>query len=177
MPEDSRLPPAGRSGLIIREARSTDIDALTRLEAECFASDRLSRRSLASLAKSPSACVLVASDADGTVGYAVVLMRRGSRRARLYSIAVTSMAVGRGVGSGLLSAAEDAARRRGACRLHLEVRADNAKAVAFYERTGYRPGGQRLDYYEDGATALLFGRQLTVTAAAGPPPRRLRRAA
>lgn len=177
MPEDSRLPPAGRSGLIIREARSTDIDALTRLEAECFASDRLSRRSLASLAKSSSACVLVASDADGPVGYAVVLMRRGSRRARLYSIAVTSMAAGRGIGSGLLSAAEDIAHRRGATRLHLEVRADNVKAVALYERAGYRPFGQRLDYYEDGTAALLFGRQLIVAAAAGPAVRRLRRAA
>jgi ribosomal-protein-alanine N-acetyltransferase len=177
MPEDSRLPPSGRSGLIIREARSADIDALTRLEAECFASDRLSRRSLASLAKSPSACVLVANTSDGTVGYAVVLVRRGSQRARLYSIAVTSKAAGGGIGSRLLSAAEDAARRRGADRLHLEVRAGNTKAVGLYERAGYRPVGQRLDYYEDGATALLFGRQLAVTAAAAPPPRRLRRAA
>lgn len=178
MPEDSRLPPSGRSGLMIREARSTDIDALTRLEAECFASDRLSRRSLASLAKSPSACVLVASGTEGTVGYAVILMRRGSQRARLYSIAVSSEATGRGVGSRLLTAAEDAARRRGACRLHMEVRADNAKAIGLYERAGYRPVGQRPDYYEDGTTALLLGRQIAIPAAASPaPPRRLRRAA
>lgn len=177
MPEDSRLPPSGRSGLMIREARSTDIDALTRLEAECFASDRLSRRSLASLAKSPSACVLVASSAEGTVGYAVVLMRRGSRRARLYSIAVGASATGHGIGALLLSAVEDTARQRGANRLHLEVRADNSKAVSLYERAGYRPAGQRPDYYEDGATALLFGRQLAATAAAAPPLRRLRRAA
>lgn len=178
MPEDSRLPPSGRSGLMIREARSTDIDALTRLEAECFASDRLSRRSLASLAKSPSACVLVASSAEGTVGYAVILMRRGSQTARLYSIAVSSEATGRGVGSRLLSAAEDMARRRGASRLHLEVRADNSRAIGLYERSGYRSAGQRLDYYEDGATALLFGRQIAIPSAASPAaPRRLRRAA
>ena len=177
MPEDSRLPPPGRSSLVIREARSTDIDALARLEAECFAYDRLSRRSLASLAKSPTDCVLVASIAEGTVGYALVLMRRGSQRARLYSIAVSSKATGQGVGSHLLSAAEDAAHRRGASRLHLEVRADNSKAIAFYHRAGYRPVGQRLDYYEDGATALLFARQLAVPAAAVAPPRRLRRAA
>jgi ribosomal-protein-alanine acetyltransferase len=177
MPEDSRLPPLGRSGLVIREARSTDIDALTRLEAECFASDRLSRRSLASLAKSPSAWVLVASNTEGTAGYAVVLMRRGSQRARLYSIAVSSEATGRGIGSRLLSAAEDKARQRGANRLHLEVRADNSKAIGLYERAGYRPVGQKLDYYEDGMTALLFGRQLVVTTAAGPLARRLRRAA
>jgi ribosomal-protein-alanine N-acetyltransferase len=158
--------------MVIREARSTDIHALMRLEAECFASDRLSRRSLASLAKSPSACVLVASIADGTIGYAVVLMRRGSQRARLYSVAVSPTATRRGVGSSLLSAAEHAAHRRGASRLHLEVRADNGKAIRLYQRAGYRLTGRRPDYYEDGATALLFGRQLAVAATAVPPPRR-----
>ena len=177
MPEDSRLPPPGRPGLVIREARPSDIEPLTRLEAECFASDRLSRRSLASLAKSPSACVLVASDADETVGYALVLMRRGSKKARLYSIAVGSGAAGHGVGSHLLSAAEDTAYRRGASRMHLEVRADNSKAIGFYQRAGYRPVGQRRGYYEDGTTALLFDRQLAAQSAAVSPPRRLRRAA
>lgn len=163
--------------MVIREARPTDIDALVKLEAECFASDRLSRRSLASLARSPSACLLVAAGCSGEpVGYAVLLTRRGSQRARLYSIAVADAAGGQGVGSRLLTAAEEAARRRGASRLHLEVRADNSKAISLYERSGYRLSGQRPDYYEDGMTALLFGRQLAAPAAV-PPLRRLRRAA
>jgi [ribosomal protein S18]-alanine N-acetyltransferase len=175
MPKDSRLPSHGHSGLVIREARPSDIDALTRLEAECFASDKLSRRNLASLAKSLSACVLVANDTDKTIGYAVVLTRRGSRRARLYSIAVSPGAAGRGIGSRLLSEAEDVARRRGATRLHLEVRPDNSKAISLYERAGYRRIGQRPDYYDDGSPALLFSRQLAAMAA--PTPHRLRRAA
>jgi ribosomal-protein-alanine acetyltransferase len=173
MPEDSRPPPQGRSGLGIREARSTDIEALTRLETECFASDRLSRRSLASLAKSPSACLLIATGEHGTIGYALILLRRGSQRARLYSIAVSPNATGLGIGSHLLSAAEDVARRRGASHLHLEVRSDNLTAIRLYERAGYRRVGERPGYYEDGATALLFGRHLP----ASTPQRRLRRAA
>jgi ribosomal-protein-alanine N-acetyltransferase len=173
MPEDSRPPPQGRSGLVIREARSTDIAALTKLEAECFASDRLSRRSLVSLAKSPSACVLIADDEGRPKGYAVLLIRRGSQRARLYSIAVSPQATGHGIGSKLLSAVEDVARGRGSSRLHLEVRADNPKAIRLYEQAGYRRVGQRRDYYEDGATALLFDRPLSDASS----PRRLRRAA
>src|ERR1041384_111664 len=111
MREDNRPPPDGRSGLVIREALFSDIDALTAIEAECFASDRLSRRSLTSLAKSPSASVFVACVAGRPVGYAVVLTRRGSRKARLYSIAVHPNAGGRGIGSSLLAAAEDMAHR------------------------------------------------------------------
>ena len=61
--------------------------------------------------------------------------------------------------------------------MHLEVRADNMTAIGLYERAGYHPLGQRPDYYEDGTTALLFGRQLAAAASVAPSPRRLRRAA
>lgn len=163
MPSDSPNPPPGRTGLVLREARRTDIDALAKLEAECFSTDRLSRRSLASLARAPSAFVVLAS-LDAPVGYAVLLTRRGGRSARLYSIAVSPNSAGRGVGRRLLQAIEDEARRRGASRMHLEARADNGSAIHLYEKMGYRLVGRRDDYYEDGAPALLFARQLS----AGP---------
>jgi ribosomal-protein-alanine N-acetyltransferase len=75
-----------------------------------------------------------------------------------------------------LSATEHAALSRGASRLHLEVRADNARAIRFYQRAGYRQIGQKIGYYEDGATALLFSRQLDLPSTA-VPPQRLHRAA
>ena len=160
MPADSPTLPPGRTDLVLREAGPADIDALAKLEAECFSTDRLSRRSLASLARVPSAFVVLAS-LDAPVGYAGLLTRRGTRSARLYSIAVSPNSVGRGVGRRLLQAIEDEARRRGASRLHLEVRADNVSAIHLYERMGYRRVGRRDDYYEDGAPALLFARQLS----------------
>ena len=36
------------------------------------------------------------------------------------------------------------------------MRADNARAIALYERSGYRLFGQVPGYYEDGAMALRF---------------------
>jgi ribosomal protein S18 acetylase RimI-like enzyme len=146
--------------LVIREAHSTDIDALTLIEADRFVSDRLSRRSIAALSRSRSACMLVASRGGRPIGYAVFLTRRGGQSARLYSIAVAQGEAGRGIGSRLLAAVEEAAIKRGARRLHLEVRADNSTAVSFYERLGYKPAGERPGYYEDGMTALLFARHL-----------------
>jgi ribosomal protein S18 acetylase RimI-like enzyme len=163
-------------GFEVRRARLADIDALARLEADSFASDKLSRRSLLHLIRSPSAIVLVAARGTEVLGDAAVLLRRGSRRARLYSIAVDAREAGRGVGSQLMEAAENAARGRKAERLHLEVRADNAAAIRFYQRRGYKEVGRRDRYYEDGMDALLFARPLAVPLPAAPA-RRLSRAA
>jgi ribosomal protein S18 acetylase RimI-like enzyme len=60
----------------------------------------------------------------------------------------------------LVRALEEEARRRGASRMYLEVRVDNAAAIRLYEKLGYRSIGRREDYYEDGAAALLFAREL-----------------
>jgi ribosomal protein S18 acetylase RimI-like enzyme len=160
MPQDCHLRSASHAQLEIRQARSTDIEALARLEARVFSSDHLSRRSLAALAKSASACLLVAHRGERLIGYAVVLTRRGSRTARLYSIAVEER--GRGTGLSLLAAAEAAARTRGAERIRLEVRLDNPAAARFYERAGYKPFGHRFNFYEDGMAANLYVRDLAV---------------
>lgn len=149
----------------ITTARAADVDALFALETEGFESDRLSRRSLAALVKSRSAVVLVAKGRTGLTGYALLLIRRGSRSARLYSIAVARAAGGRGLGTQLLRATESAAQARGMTRLRLEVRADNRRAIELYEKLGYRKHGERAAYYEDGATALLYARSLAAPAA------------
>ena len=160
MPEDNRLPRWRKSELGIRAAQSSDIQSLARLEAEAFATDRLSRARLRALAQSPSASMLVAEHRAELLGYVLVLMRRNSRAARLYSLAVAPASLGRGVGSALLRAAEDSARARGADELRLEVRDDNAAAQRLYAARGYAQLGRREDYYEDGAAALLFARSL-----------------
>lgn len=160
MPEDSRRPPSSDADIRIREAIRSDIDGLTRLEAEAFASDRLSRRRLAALINSPSASLLVAEREGSLLGYVLVLTRRNSRSARLYSLAVAPACAGRGIGSCLLGAAEAAAAARGAAALRLEVRGDNEAAILLYRRRGYSEIGRRADYYADGMTALRFMRDL-----------------
>lgn len=53
----------------------------------------------------------------------------------------------RGVGRALLEAVLAEARRLGAVRATLEVRASNQAARALYERAGFRPAGLRRGYY------------------------------
>lgn len=160
MPDESRPPPLRDADLRIREARSSDLDRLTLLEAGAFATDRLTRRRLAAFVNSPSACLLLAVRGDEAVGYVLVLTRRGSRAARLYSLAVAPELAGRGIGSILLGAAESAALARGADALRLEVRGDNSGAIRLYEQRGYRSMGRRENYYEDGMTAVRYARDL-----------------
>ena len=143
----------------VRTAHVADLDQLTRIETLAFASDRLSRRRLRALMTAPSARLLVA-EAGSVLGYALVLMRKGSSAARLYSIAVSPGNAGRGIGAALLQAAEAEAIESGAESLRLEVRTDNAGAVRFYQRRGYSPTGRRDGYYADGMAALLFERDL-----------------
>ena len=153
--------------LRLRQARSVDVDDLAQLEQAAFAGDRLSRRSFAALVRGASAILLTARRGAALEGYVLVLTRRGSRVARLYSLAVAPTAHGRGVGSRLLRAAEAAAAARGADCLRLEVRADNISAIRLYERRGYRSIGHRPNYYDDGAAALRYQRRLP----ASPPGR------
>lgn len=171
MPRVGRLTSALPANVTIRRARPSNAAQLAELEEKIFASDRMSRRRFAALAKRPSAVVLVAWQRGEIAGYAILLTRRGIRSARLYSLAVAPAVAGRGIGGRLLAAVEGAARRRNAVRLRLEVRADNRQAIRFYEKAGYTPIGRRPDYYSDGMTALLYARDLSKASRPARPAR------
>jgi len=130
------------------------------LEQRCFTLDRISRRSFRHLLTKGHADCRVAEAAGRLVGYALVLYSRGTGLARLYSIAVDPDARRLGVGTALLRAAEAAAQAAGAVELRLEVRPDNAGAIASYRAAGFRPFGSFADYYEDHADALRMAKRL-----------------
>jgi ribosomal protein S18 acetylase RimI-like enzyme len=146
--------------LVIRGAEAGDVAALERLEAECFDHDRISRRSFAHHVRAPSSLLLVAGTGETIAGYALGLQRRGTRVMRLFSLAVAVDHRRRGVASALLKAVEGAARRRGAKRLRLEVKADNQPALTLYRQRDYRVFGRIEGYYEDGSDALRLEKLL-----------------
>lgn len=159
-PPTNSKPRALPAELRIRPATDSDLAALLDIENASFATDRLSARQWRRHLDSASAQVVVATFERRLVGAAVLFFRRGSRIARLYSIAVASSARGHGVGEALLTAVESAAVRHGCDRLRLEVRTDNATAQRLYERSGYRRFGQHRGYYEDGEDALRYEKPL-----------------
>lgn len=151
----------------IRTAGLADLDALVALEHAAFATDRAERRAIRHAILSPSMDVLAAliagPDGDGDpvlVGAAVLERRRGSRIARLASIAVAPNRGGLGLGGKLLDAAEAQARAHGCDRLRLEVRADNGAGIRLYQRRGYTRFAVQPAYYEDGMEAWRYERGL-----------------
>ena len=152
---------AASTAVSVRRATRNDLEAIVALEDAAFSSDRVSRRQWRHHLESLSAGVLLAIGERRVVGAMLLLFRRGTRVARLYSIAVASGQRGRGIGERLLVAAERAARRRGANAIRLEVRVDNLAAQRLYERLGYARFGLRRGYYEDGADALRYCKPLS----------------
>jgi ribosomal protein S18 acetylase RimI-like enzyme len=150
------------NGIRIRPIRPADLDAIIALEDCCFAADeRFSRRQFAHLLRralpAGTAWGLAAVAADRSiVASAIFLLRRNSRVARLYSIAVSPAARGQGLGAALLRAAARRLRTCGFRAISLEVREDNAAARRLYERLAFT-AVQRLEaYYSGGAHGIRY---------------------
>lgn len=145
----------------VRRAELSDLEDLVALEESSFATDRLSREQYRRHLDSETAQVLVASaNHRRFLGTAVVFFRKGTKVARLYSIATHAEARGKGVGSALLEASEQLARRRGCTVLRLEVRTDNDTAIRLYERLGYDRIGRYARYYGDGSDAWRYEKKV-----------------
>jgi len=144
----------------LRRGRMRDLDALVALEQAVFTTDILSRRSFRRFLAGRNATAIVAEHGGKLAGYALVLYPPNSHLARLYSIAVAPHSGGRGIGPQLLTAAEQAAKRRRRLAMRLEVHEHNTHAIARYEKSGYRQFGRHRDYYDDHADAFRFEKPL-----------------
>ncbi len=144
----------------LRPARKSDLDALERLENLVFDGDRLSRKSLSYYISNPRSSMMVAEHQNRFAGYALVAFRKGSRIARLYSIATDPAFYGMGIGQTLLQNCEQGAKTRGATSLELEVRKDNTAAIKMYQKFGYAHFDDYEDFYEDGMDAMRFRKPL-----------------
>lgn len=149
-----------RTASPVRPAAFADLAALLALEEATFASDRISRAQWRRHIANASVTVLVGGSAGRVDAAAVVFYRRNSRKARLYSLAVDAQARGAGLGGALLAAAEAEARGRGCNAMQLEVRVGNPSAIALYERRGYMRTTRLRGFYEDGADAWRYAKDL-----------------
>ena len=144
----------------VRAARAGDAAGIFELERS-FPGDRMSARSVRRFLNAPGACIRVATVGAAIAGAIILLLRRNSRWARIYSVAVDPRWRGRGIGRRLVLAAEADARRRGCTGVALEVREDNAGARALYEDLGYRADAVLPGYYEDGAPGIRLRKPFT----------------
>lgn len=144
----------------VRPMRWWDIATVMTLERALFTADPWSAAGFWSeLAGVPDTRTYVVAEEDGEiVGYAGLFAPAES--ADVQTIAVRADRQGTGLGSALLRALVDEAVRRGATTLMLEVRADNAPALALYERHGFERLALRRGYYGPGSDAVVMRRRL-----------------
>ena len=146
--------------MVIVPMAARHLEALARLEAECFSAP-WSRQALAEELENPAAVFLVAEEAGAVQGYAG--MHCALDECYLDNVAVFPQARRKGVAAALLAALEEAARARGGAFLSLEVRPSNAGALALYRAAGFEEAGRRRAFYRDPPEdGLILTKRLTV---------------
>lgn len=140
--------------MIIRNADPRDVAKLYALEKELFSQENfpLSRGSLAYHVRNN---LLYVADIDGNIaGYVLVLIKRTN--AKLYSLGVAEAYRGKKVAERLMETAFKKLLSLGFKRAVLEVRIDNAAAIALYKRAGFNVIKILKAFYRDGCDAYLM---------------------
>lgn len=137
---------------MIRLATAADAAALARLEGEAIDGPWNEAMVAAELA-APGRFALVDGEAALT-GWALFVVL--GDEAELLRIAVAPAARRRGRGAALLREGRERLAAAGVERLFLEVRSDNAAALALYRRHGLGEVARRRRYYADGVDALVL---------------------
>lgn len=144
--------------MTVRPATPADVPAIADLEVDNLGVDAWSEGLVREgvLGNLPTISYLVADVGGAIVGHATASVVADI--AELQRIAVDPGHRRTGVASDLLSAVVDLAKAGGADRLLLEVREDNAGAIAFYAARDFVEVDRRRRYYRDGTTAVVMRR-------------------
>jgi len=135
--------------VLVRGATVKDLDAMVRLLGVLFSIESdfrpdpsRQRRGLAMLLGDPRSAVLVAEVQGTVVGMATVQLlvstAEGDLSGLVEDVVVDESARRARIGTLLVEACEQWARARNATRLQLLADRDNAPALAFYARRGWR---------------------------------------
>ncbi|MFL5616607.1 MAG: ribosomal protein S18-alanine N-acetyltransferase [Gemmatimonadaceae bacterium] len=130
--------------------RETDIPAIAAIERRAF-SDPWSERAFRDVLAHSRMYFACVSEVEAgytsarVLGYVVAWFAGG--QGEIANLAVDDTARGRGLGSTLLDAALEEARRHSTDEVFLEVRSSNARARQLYESRGFVEVGRRRRYY------------------------------
>lgn len=164
---------------IVRPYAEADLAALTEIHNSVFPAKPLGpERLLDFIAHGPSIIYVTEWDESATGatdGSAVGGSAAGAGAARLAGFVFAWLAADelqvidigvdvqqrrRGIAQALLNRLMAHGRGAGARRISLDVRENNAAAVAFYLKNGFQKAGRRKDYYPDGVDGIFMAKKL-----------------
>jgi ribosomal-protein-alanine N-acetyltransferase len=151
----------------LRDADSRDFETLWRIDQQCFVPGiAYSQRELATYMSLRGAFSIVITDSESKiVGFLVATIRRNGV-GHVITIDVLQEVRRLGIGSKLLTAAEQRLRKLECHTVSLETAVDNQSALVFYKRHGYFAVKTIPRYYSNGVDALVLQKDLLSTAQA-----------
>jgi ribosomal-protein-alanine N-acetyltransferase len=150
---------------VLREYRRTDLEAIYRLDEDCFAAAfRFGRKSMQEFAEARNAICLIAERGGGGItGFVIVHLDFGTTGLQGYVVTLDVAETYRreGVASRLMLEAESRVGAMGVQQMALHVFTGNEGAIRFYERLGYSRHGVRRRFYRvAGLDAFLYRKEL-----------------
>jgi ribosomal-protein-alanine N-acetyltransferase len=157
---------AASTGIVLRDYRTSDLEAIFRLDEVCFAAQfRFDRESMLAFAEARNAIVVVAEGpGEEVLGFVIAHVERAAARRRAYVVTLDVAENHRRIGLAgrLMREVEACAAAVGARWMELHVFTGNEGAIRFYERLGYvRIGVQRRFYGAVGLDAFTY-RKLSI---------------
>ena len=130
------------------------IDQVHELEQQLFPVDAWSKEQFWSELAQPTRRYVVAIEGGSVLGYYGLFAL--APQSDVQTIAVSPEAQGRGLGAQLLNSLIEEALAQGCEQVMLEVRSDNAAALALYARCEFEALNVRADYYAPGVDAVVM---------------------
>lgn len=130
-----------------------DLPAVWRLNRACFPKDAYDLITLFNMSVMPRLTRLKAVADGRIIGYVAGEINKQEGCGWIITIGVHPDFTGNGIGASLLAEAERALRTP---RVRLTVRRSNARAIALYERAGYKWVSTYRRYYHDGEDGLVM---------------------
>jgi ribosomal protein S18 acetylase RimI-like enzyme len=152
-----------QGAVTLQLARARDVPAIAALSADIIERglpQSWTPRRVQSHIRHRECTVLVARVAPTLAGFAI--MEFGDTSAHLNLLAVDPRFQRRGIGRRMIEWLHESAITIGTFVIHLELRADNAKALRFYRSMGYEECGYVPRYYSNVEDAVRMSRDLTI---------------
>jgi ribosomal-protein-alanine N-acetyltransferase len=143
----------------LRKYRPRDFETLYAIDQACYEpAIAYSRRDLHNYLRFPGADCLVAEADNQAAGF--ILTAHDDHWGYIVTIDVLEAHRRRGIGAMMLQESERTLAASGVHEVALETATNNASAIAFWKKHGYRTEGVRKNYYPGGIDAYSMHKQI-----------------